>query len=549
VSYFEERGRLPLAGDGARIWVLTVEFGGRTVRWASLDVAGLTLDGATVAVEPGLGDGLVYVDAISLSQGDPGKRAQSFDLLFPPDVSVASLEVAGHRLAGSPAELALVPVEDDGAVIEDRQVVLRGFVSQPIYGDDDQPVSFTVKGAEEDVDRVLPEASKVVSLETWPTATREVLGRSYPLPWGQPGNYRDAAGTLKSVPATPALIVESTFSDTDGDTVADTNLADTLLIADGRVAATQVVIWYQSEGTSGGWARVTCNVTTTTDGLDQVVSTVDVTGLSDTARASAEYAVEWLLGGGITADDGTTMDGAGAVALWWLRRCSVIEDYAGSVEAAAYLDAFGCEGHADEPTSPNDWVGDHLVGKLPAYIGAGANGSRLVPIRWRAQERDAVAVLVEGQQGVHRTGRVDTVSDGRATEVRVRWARDILSGEYRITTVHTPDPRGRAFERAIASHVARVAPVRTVVVDLPYCWDAATAQLVAEWTAWRDALPRREVGITVDPEEWGWLRAGDVVVYEDAGLGGLREVAIVGSIGLSDMSWWDVRLMLLRPTG
>jgi hypothetical protein len=154
--------RWPQHGDGDWIWALKVEWPSRVLVWTSRPVEPSGLDGEVM--------GFVEFPSIQETLDLNGKRSRqviSCEVHWPADDPVARGEAAGVRIAGVPAEVALVPMTS--GAWDHRYVVVRDFVAKSEYGDADEPVAFDVRRYEEDDRSVYPLATWVVDELTFPT--------------------------------------------------------------------------------------------------------------------------------------------------------------------------------------------------------------------------------------------------------------------------------------------------------------------------------------------------------------------------------------------
>ena len=85
-----------------------------------------------------------------------------------------------------------------------------------------------------------------------------------------------------------------------------------------------------------------------------------------------------------------------------------------------------------------------------------------------------------------------------------------------------------------------------IEAELPDVYQGSTAELVAQWLAWRDGAPRDRIRLTVATGSWGWLSAGDVVAYSEERLSMTDRVCLVESIERTDQPWTILELLPVR---
>ena len=535
--------RRPQPGDSGYTWVLSITWRGSAYHWTSRAIG---LDGPESTYV-----GLVSIDAIperlSLT-GNPALPEVSVSLSWPKSDPVAAGIAAGFSLGGTEARLSLVPSSSPGVGSwADRYVVVRGIIASPMWGGSSEPVSFAIVRHEDNDRSSWPPPEWRVSEYTFPTSADAVSppgmppidlassysagslyvspenGSSYPVPWGTPGVIRGKSGlTTDEVPAVPAIVVDRTGDE-----------ADTLLIAGGRPESTTFTLWILYENVWSSHAGKA--VTQTVDALGQPIAVFDITGMNTAARTGEEYRTSWPDGGVLLSGRVEGSRGAGQLGAWWLERSGVPVDVPSSSAASDQLDAYRLDGWLEEPTSASEWIADRLLGALPVFMANAANGSRyLKPIRFQAEASDSRAKLVEGAGTVRRSDRVATLGGQHPKTIVVRWGYDQEVGGYAWTTYR------------YIGDVSLSLTEEEIEIELPDCYEARTAELVAQWTAWREGGSRDQIKITVSTARWGWLSPGDVVTYTETGLSMTDRVCLVSSIGRTDQPWASVELLPIR---
>lgn len=502
--------------EGAELcWLLTIQHRGRELRWSSRPVTTTDADGRVRPYDGGLDLDTVST-ALSGPGGDAAIPSASFDLLMPADLDYPAEEEADWSLAGCVGELALWAV---GTSHESRRVVINGIIEEPEYGDADEPVSVTLTAAPWDISTLYPPPEASITAETWPEAVDDAVGKSYPVIIGCPGEYEVSPTTV--APGSPAYPVEWSV-------VLGVDLVDTLLIADGWVEATSVVLIYD-EGSGGA-----VNVTRRTDGLGRQVSVLDISGLSTAIRGSASYHIAWRAstGGGIMGPTGGTMRGAGDALAWALRTSGRPVDVGRFEAAAAELNRYRVGIAIEEPCDLYEWAQEHIMPLLPAEIVHTGDG--LAPVIWRynARAADAVAHLVEGENvtaaaRVKRSPVADVVN-----RLSLSWAFDVAEGDYRRTTSTTTelDPDTDAAQGGVVANISerRYGP-RAQEIEAEAVYDRATATLAMAWRLELYGLPWRSTSYE-GGQELGALYPGDVVTITDTGRAWSQRVAIVSGV-------------------
>jgi hypothetical protein len=544
--------RRPQEGDSGYTWVLSITWRGSAYHWTSRAIG---LDGPKSTYV-----GLVSINAIPerLSlDGNPALPEVSVSISWPTSDPVAEGIASGASLVGTEARLSLVPSSSPGiGSWADRYVVVRGVIEQPLWGDASEPVSFAIVRYEDHDRSSWPPAEWKVSEYTFPTSSETVsppgmppidiqshykagyvylspdTGSAYPVPWGTPGVIRGRSGldNNNEVPVVPAIVVDR---DSDG-------LVNTLLVSGGRPESNAFTLWYLIDDVwyyhdfSGGSSEDKTLVYSQ-DAIGQPIAVYNMTtGWTDAGRSASKYATSWPNGGVLLSGRPEGSRGAGQLGVWWLERSGIPVDVPTALGASSELDAYRMDGWLEEPVSASEWIADRLTGALPAFMANAANGSRyLRPIQWQAVASDSRAKLIEGAGTVRRSDRVATIGDGRAKTIVVRWGFDLKVEGYAFTTYRYIGDVSRGIEEELE-------------IELPDCYEARTAELVAQWTAWREAAPRDQIRITVATDRWGWLSPGDVVTYTESGLSMTDRVCLVSSIERTDQPWASMDLLPIR---
>lgn len=516
------------------VWLLSIEWAGRTFRWSSRPCDPIDSDGDPVPHDGGL-PAIQFSESFSLLSLTPDTRSVALELDFP--VDVAALIQLGHDLASATGELSLWRV---GSKYADRMVLLAGRVVEPEYGAEGEPVSLSIEQAPWDDRALVPEASHRVTVDTFPYHHADARGLYYPIPFGLPGHYTDSNGNSNhTTSGSPALVV--TWDD-------DNSWADELLIADGECAASTggSVLIYSADGQS----YVSSEPYTSTDAFGRTVTLVSLLPEDTAFRADTSYWVGWNDDGmAILKDDRSGgVAGAGDLLIWMLRRASVPVDLPRFDAVKAYLNRWKVSGYVDDAVSPVEWLTDNLLPLIPVSLAYGADG--VIPVVWRldAGAADAVEAITAGP-GVVRTGLVsytrgpsDVVND-----VRVSFAARARTGDFLRTVSCRPDPDEDSKDE-FTSYYARISAARygaqaeSVETDIVY--DEATAGLIAEWLVRAKALPIRtvtyETGI-----EFGWLEPGDVVTLTDEELSFSSQVCLVETVSWTSEVSVELTLLIV----
>lgn len=529
------------------VWVLSIQWAGVMWRWSSspVSIAWTEPSGrtSTVAANGGL-DALELDRALSGLSTMPDQRSLAIEVLWPDDV--AALIAEGHDLATARGELAIAP---PGYGWEDRIVILQGYVSQPEYGGDGEPVAFSlVQDPFDDTMQVPPEGARITG-DKFPSCADGVRGRYYPIVFGRPGVYVDTDGTTTYTAGSPALAISYAAG-----------VAATLLIAGHRCEATQVRIWYAVDGTVDGAVTSALNIAYAVDDDGVTYAYVDISGEAPDVRGAGAWAAVWSEGPAMISPFVAAGIRTIGELLAWCAVTSSIPCHSAAFVAVGDELTWPVGGFIDEPVSPWEWAQDNILPIVPVSLAVDAEG--LYPLLWRHDaRRDAAIRTVRAGEGYERASRVRYTRAPRETqnEVRVAWALDCEADEHRCETVLTPQVatstatsgaevlatvrQGSTFDsrRSLAAY----GEVRAMRIATDIVYDALTAWRIAHWKVRAAATSAREVDYDCGIEVLE-LDVGDVVILVDAELS-LDVVAQVARIQVADRATQTVTFQILDP--
>ncbi|HJN76511.1 MAG TPA: hypothetical protein QGF58_21460 [Myxococcota bacterium] len=519
------------------IWLLSIEYAGRTFRFSSEPV-NVTHDDGTY-VHRGHLPPLAVQEAARAFSNEPEMLSASFDLLFP--INVAAFEARGHDLSSATGELALLL---RGGTWETRRVLFSGAVVQPEYGAEGEPVAFSLEEQPWDDRGVTHDPSARLTPQTWADGSGGFrgahAGRYYPLVYGTPGKYTAADGTASTTSGSSTMILTRSGTDSED--------ADKILIAGHQVNATTVRV-FNDKGNND------LAVTTETDLLGRTVSTVDVTSIGSSGsdrRKTQEFYVGWndASGGGMPNPWGPgELSGAGDVLLWLLSMSSLSVDFGRIVAHRAWLNRFRLAGVIDQAASPWSYIEDHLLDILPVSVRSGPGGLYVLVWRLDASAADAVETLTEGA-GVARLGPVSRDRGRRdvANEFRLDWAvSDKWDAPRRSSTLLAdPDTSDTEQQASLYSKVSTSRYGQAVEsLSSTVIFDTATAGLVMAWKLRASGFLHRSIRYEVS-SEYGHLEPGAVVTLTSADLHLTSQVCLVREIGWSDTGTLELDLWIVE---
>ena len=514
---------------GAEVWfVLTISWGGVDYRLSSGTFEIPTDDGERLQVLDCISD-TDWANALALFSDSIDDVSVPFSVVIP-GVDVAARIARGHDLSSARGELARWV---SGTTWEQRQVLVRGDISEPGYGAALEPVTFSLTTAPYADRSALVSALGVVDEVSWPDAAPRSQGANYPRILGSPG-YLSAADR---VAGSPGYVVDQTNRH--------------LLVADGPVVASGV--WIRNVTQDTVWASR--SVTTRTDGRGVLVSTVTLaTGDGD---VTDEYVVSWPLEGGMQSPYGSgALTLAGDVLMFMLERSTLSVDLGRTAAAVQLLSGFAVSGYYDEAVGAWEWVKGNLLPLLPVSIVTGPDG--VYPVVWRywATAQDAVEHIDADQLDAERVSDVQYAQIGSvANDIRVAFGLSIEGDRFARQVRATGNPEVRATDAdqlVFSNSVLRVSwsrygeALHEIESDIVY--DPVTASQVATWLAYAFAVTTRSVSYLA-AGHYRWLQLGDVVTLTDSDLHWDHQLCWVESIADDDVDQVELALRTIEAPG
>lgn len=501
-------------------YIVTIQFAGRSWHWATAPQVEIrTRAGDVILCE----DGLEFEFSEQLQIGRAvTPRSVPLELRWPQ--SIHTLLGLGYDLAAATGEIALWC---EGALWEDRLVLMRdGIVSDPIVGEDEEPVAFSLAERDTEDDGTVMPPEAFVDAATWPDAPSSGKGTPYPLVLGSPGPFVESDGVSSKAGATPARVVKTT-----GGVVY-------LLIAGHPTVA----------GAGGGSVAInnkelaewqTMAALHVVDGRGRTCTVVDANAhfvrVTDPWTSAHTFACSWeSSGGGLRRRDSTGVTrSAGDVIAVLLAASSRRVDWGRTWAAVPQLAAYRLDGYHDQG-APLDIV-DEILAICPVALMLGPDG--IFPWVWRhdAPEDEVIAELVDGVHvaaGAQRWEGRDHV----ANEITLcyAWGRQRTSFQRRRTLTGDLSRESETdmivTKESVNSRLRYGLRRKTVETQWVYREEAASAVLT--WLGARYGRAWRSI-VLYARSEWAWLRPGSFVRVS------------VPSRGLVAVGW--VRTVTHRP--
>jgi len=505
---------------------------------------------------PGLAIGPLS-EQVAIFSGDISPRSVSLDLVV--TVEIAALLRSGHSIYSATAEISRIWPEQEW---EDRKVLLRGYVDEPMWGGAGEIFSFAVsEDPGSDPALIIPSTWASTSA-TFPRASGErspepayvgasigrdpnIDGTIYPIVIGYPGSgvpvETPAPEWGSQIPGSPALYVELTSD-------APTNTDHIIMISGGPVEATACKVWNVTDRSK---TVASTTVKTSKDKLGQAFSYI-LTTSSDRPDEGDELWASWLpaSGGGMSDPYGPgTLRRADHVIRWALAQSGLRVDDA-MIPRLSILSSIKIDGYINAAVSPWEWLSSSILPLLPCSPVWGPDGLYVAVWQLGAQVSDAVARIDVGRNAARITPVSMSGSDEVVNRLTLSFAPNGSNGnfsQYRTLTgirsaVEAADPAVLPNPWCARSQSVGAWGVRESTIETSYIYDQASAEIILGWQARMLSFPRRRVGVLLS-ERLAYLRPGDAVAFSDADLSVSEQVAHIDSItpvagGIEVGMWW-----------
>lgn len=519
------------------VFLLTIDWNGRIYRFSTETVAIDTTDGLTFNYDGQLPE-TEFAEHLKLFSAGADPQSIEFSLDFPDDV--AEIIERGHDLAHARGELALWI---RGDTFDKRFKLLTGRIKEPFYGDEFEPVTFSLEEEPFEDQGIWPPTDAVITKDTWPDADENVLGKVYPWPFGTPGSYTEADGSVGKTSGSPAYVVDTV----NGFVLVGFGLQEATqvtLIEPEMSRAGVATIFYQDDGQG----RTCALIAFPASGLGPPV----------TYDAGNDYWVRFDIdGGGARLQSGPGIqDGMGSLLRTMLRK-STLRLHGGQIATVEFeLNRYRASGVIASHVTPWEWIKQHILPILPVSIVAGPKGLQVIVWRWEASAIHAKAPLENGRNCTRR-GRVEYVRDQVANEISIDFvARARQGGDYRrrrtvtgrdnIDKLKTADGKTRSdvftndFAKASVTRMKHAdGPdsdgIRFLGLQSDIVTNTETADLILRDKSIAFAFPWRIIAVDGDMELADYSR-GDQVPYTDASLHMVSLLALVIDAGISDVA-------------
>lgn len=571
---------------GKRIsWLLTIEHGSFIHRLSTddhhiTDAAAGELHHYAGRLPP-----LSFSESIAFLEDIAEGVSIPFDIVFPD--SIADLESKGHRLEGATAELARWI---HGTDFSERRIIVRGEVSDPEWGADNEPTSFSVESVVWREDVLVPFEGLRVRSKTWSTVDTldpAERGLYYPIIFGMPGKVSTdivSRGWITGsqgvwVDRTRTLDTGSRYDDlrqvVAGHPVTGTRIylssdnyvsGERFEIQEGQDDQGNLVSYVDARNADNSFNYIDTDGNVTYGLGDSIFSTDD---FQPDRYANQPGVVPvfcgWLDdingGGGMKGPGGKLIREAGDVLEVMVNYTGKPIDRGRFAAAKPFLSAYKIDAMIDAQVKPWDWIREHLLPILPVSIVTGPDG--LYPVVWRfdATAADAIADLDTAKDPrIQRASRVMTESSKIRNSFTLDYAKSIRTGSFYGTVRLNAEAYDSGDTTNLTSLHCRVSQHRYRYADgspriveekleSVVIYDTATAHAILSWRARALSLGRKYIDLVAPERDYGTLERGDVVTFSDADLYISGWVCLVVDVQVDDSDTVGLRLLRVEDPG
>lgn len=481
-------------------FLLTITFAGKEYHFSSRPLVLLDESNRPIQFVGGLE--LNWTDALNLFNESPTLLSIPIAVIFEDDI--AQLISQGFDLWRAKGELSFWV---EGRTYENRVIILRGSVVEPMYGAKNEAVRFSLESNGFDDVNLTHSPTERLTVQTWADPLENDIGLYYPIVYGRPGVYTNADGTPQTSPGSPVIVAKQSNPNPIG------------IIAKHDVQATEVTLMNMDRFASP--VTAVTPVVMQTDLLGQKVATVDLGSGLSWLPGNLVWCIWDRDGGGLLNDTREdTMKGAGELLRYFLRLSSLNIDEGKFSAIEDYLNQnYTFASYVDEAVSPWEYIKDNFLPILPLSIYTNSEGVACSLWRREASKADAVGTIVAGG-GVSRISKVEYERQDLANDIRIDYApdADIVKTQRSAAAIGYKEPDPITEPDLFSNEYTRASFFRygpaSTQIESDIIYDTSTAINVLQWKSRALSLPYRVIEYDV-PIRLGFLVRGDLILLTD----------------------------------
>jgi hypothetical protein len=529
------------------VFLLSIDWGARQYRFATKSIS--VQDGNTSRFYTGTLENPDF--NLQLDRYDFQVEADSIPFALVFDVNVANEQSKGNYIDASEGELSYVLQSvENGEILttyDDRVILYRGIVSQPIYGHIEQPtgyVEFSLEAkaivnpaslldmingvfcrvTDADMSNVQNKSISPMSLCFDPDGFIEVqdvhYGKVSPFVFGQSDvAFKSRTMTPVKIPMSPAYVIAYKND-------PSVNLPIFLLIAGHQVDAITVTIADNKGNTDTGTVQHFVNFDNHIFSFCKI-ETASTTLQSAIVDNTVEYYCVWDSGGAYPSPYRPgPLEGGGDLCMWILSQSTDQIDYDRWNSVAPLLNRYKFAGFVNDPTfEPYKFLQDEILPLLPVGVTVGPNG--LMPVIDLMVLGDDITAFesITVSNDFQRNSPIETSTDlsSLVNEVELNFARSLKSDKYLSRVNVTPQKtsiygaRNFMYSDDYAMTSYNIYGRRSVSIDTDFVFDYKSAVLIARHMIRAKCTPKRTIDYLAAPR-FGYLHIGDIIALTDDNL-------------------------------
>lgn len=467
------------------VFLLELRIGAYTYRVATRAMDVPRDDGTTLWYDGGL-SGIEWARSFRLASDAPAND-------IPIEIGQGVLDIPGLIAQGVTVYMATAEISRLllGRTYEQREIMLDGRVSELVYDDPGEPVTFSISVVDT-TSKLVPDYTAVM---VYDDVQASVRGNVVPIVYGQPGisytTINDGAGSpghaaREPLTARPFIICNEPVA------------ADTVAVAYDIERTDRLFISHTVERGPAGYIPYNQSFIN----IDSTLYNTDPESAGPGDRRITRVLVRWQDGAGVyrptVAEPVRT---AGELIEYMLWKSGNVDR--GRTAAAVEHLPVKVDGYIDERCDPIEWLNDNIASILPVAIVSGPRGLYPVVARPYLDPTMTGPQLSVARREIYPAAPVVyDGSDDIRNEVEVRFALDAGTRAYDYSIFHTGDPNAVLGDSVSSSALATTSyqayGSRPYVITSNAVHRASSAHQIAAWIIRRYALPSRVTAYTLD---------------------------------------------------
>ena len=486
------------------VFLMELEWNGQIFRFSTLPIEIEKDDGTTISFQGAIDDPDFRLESSVL-----GFNAESNSIpmeVYFDGINVSQQRFQGNLLDESPCEISYVLVREFQPVhtYEQRIIMMKGKVTQPIFGHVDQPVGYVAFSIENETDDQIiqiVDPEKKISYETFVDPhDSTAIGKVYPFIIGEPGNQipqtTSSGGIFNAdIYCTPAYL------NNEQNTVGG---VFELMVAGHPVEAASVEVVDFAHNTAS--IAISQSFDLLGNELSVITTSTAIEGNQSTSENAGNpyYWIRWTNGGGHPNPFGDgALEKGGDLLLFLLMKTKANIDFPSFDSIREYLNVYKFSGYINTDITVQQFIQSNMIPFLPLEIVNGPNGLRpIIPMIFRNNPSSLFDFQVDDNCRLISPIEPSISSDEIINEITLKYGYsgffDKYLGYYTIKESEYTTISKNRFG------------VRKQEIELEFVTDFATVQRIGA-----NILRQRALGyFTVDIQadfEYGYLYLGDVV--------------------------------------